>query len=183
MRYYGAQIPGAMPVTTLTQNLAQIAVIILGGLILLDHFKVSITPILTALGDTETRQKLLAVTTDLRKCNFVEGTAENLSNGIRQIQPTHNAAEPRHAFNTFQFQIPSSLPDDGGPGELIDEVHSFGMVFTGFTTDFNTGLLLILMALVCWPKMPRAGAQAQKVKQPEGSAPSNRPAQVASFTA
>ena len=50
VRFYGAQIPGAMPVTTLTQNLAQIAVIILGALILLDHFKVSITPILTALG-------------------------------------------------------------------------------------------------------------------------------------
>jgi hypothetical protein len=96
--------------------------------------------ILTALGDTETRQKLLAVTTDLRKRNFVESTAENLSNGIRQIQPTHNAAEPRHAFNTFQFQIPSSLPDDGGPGELIDEVHSFGMVFTGCFWDLIANL-------------------------------------------
>ena len=50
VRFYGGQIPGAMPVTTLTQNLAQIAVVILGGLILLDQFKVSITPILTALG-------------------------------------------------------------------------------------------------------------------------------------
>ena len=39
-----------MPVTTLTQNLAQISVVILGGLILLNHFSVSITPILTALG-------------------------------------------------------------------------------------------------------------------------------------
>ena len=37
--------------------------------------------ILTALGDLETRQKLLAVTTDLRKRNFVESTAEDLSNG------------------------------------------------------------------------------------------------------
>jgi small-conductance mechanosensitive channel len=50
VRLYGAQIPGAMPVTTLTQTLAQIVVLILGGLILLNHFKVSITPILTALG-------------------------------------------------------------------------------------------------------------------------------------
>ena len=47
---YGAQIPGALPVTTLTQSLAQIAVMILGALILLSHFQVSITPILTALG-------------------------------------------------------------------------------------------------------------------------------------
>ena len=50
VRFYGAQIPGAMPVTTLTQTLAQIAVMILGALILLNHFSVSITPILTALG-------------------------------------------------------------------------------------------------------------------------------------
>jgi len=50
VRFYGAQIPGALPVTTLTQTLAQIGVLILGALILLDHFKVSIAPILTALG-------------------------------------------------------------------------------------------------------------------------------------
>jgi small-conductance mechanosensitive channel len=50
VRLYGAQIPGAMPVTTLTQNLAQIAVLILGGLVLLQHYGLTITPILTALG-------------------------------------------------------------------------------------------------------------------------------------
>jgi small-conductance mechanosensitive channel len=50
VRYYGDQVPGALPVTTLSQNLAQIAVVILGALILLNHFNVSITPILTALG-------------------------------------------------------------------------------------------------------------------------------------
>jgi small-conductance mechanosensitive channel len=50
VRFYGTQIPGALPVTTLTQNLAQTSVMILGFLILLNHFSVSITPILTALG-------------------------------------------------------------------------------------------------------------------------------------
>lgn len=50
VRYHGSQIPGALPVTTLTQNLAQISVVILGSLIVLNHFNVSITPILTALG-------------------------------------------------------------------------------------------------------------------------------------
>src|SRR5215510_2961363 len=43
VRLYGAQIPCAMPVTTLTQNLAQIATLILGLLILLSHFNVAIT--------------------------------------------------------------------------------------------------------------------------------------------
>ena len=50
VRVYGAQIPGALPVTTLTETLVKIAVLTLGGLILLNHYKVSITPILTALG-------------------------------------------------------------------------------------------------------------------------------------
>ena len=39
-----------MPVTTLTETLAKIAAMILGGLILLNHFNVPITPILSALG-------------------------------------------------------------------------------------------------------------------------------------
>lgn len=87
--------------------------------------------ILTALGDTETRQRLLAVAPDLRARDFVESTAEQLSRAIGLAIPGHNAAEPRHAFNTFKFQIPSTLPDNGGPGALINEVHSFGMIFTG----------------------------------------------------
>jgi len=96
--------------------------------------------ILTALGDRETRQKLLAATANLRKRNFVESTAEDLSEGIRQLQPSHNAAEPRHAFNTFKFQLPTSLPNNGGPGELINEVHSFGMLFTGCFWDLIANL-------------------------------------------
>src|SRR5262249_37467737 len=31
--------------------------------------------------------------------------------------------------------LPQTLPDDGGPGVLIDEVHSFGMLFTGCFWD------------------------------------------------
>jgi hypothetical protein len=91
--------------------------------------------ILTALGDQESRQKLLAVTADLRKRNFVESTAEDLSAGIKLLQAGHNAAEPRHAFNTFKFRIPSTLPTTGGPGALVNEVHSFGMIFTGCFWD------------------------------------------------
>jgi hypothetical protein len=91
--------------------------------------------VLTALHDVQTRKKLLAVTKSLKKKNFVESTAENLSKGIRLLLPTHNAAEPRHAFNKFQFQIPETLPLDGGPGELINEVHSFGMLFSGCFYD------------------------------------------------
>jgi len=50
IRHYGMRAQGAMPVTTLTQNLAQLFVVLLGVLILLRHFGVSITPILTAFG-------------------------------------------------------------------------------------------------------------------------------------
>ncbi len=50
VRHYGERAQGARQVTTLTQNLAQLLVALMGGLILLYHFGVSITPILTAFG-------------------------------------------------------------------------------------------------------------------------------------
>ena len=50
VRYWGNQGQGILPVTTLTENLAQFAVYILGIVVLLDVEHVNITPILTALG-------------------------------------------------------------------------------------------------------------------------------------
>jgi small-conductance mechanosensitive channel len=50
VRYYGDQVPGALPVTTLTESLAQIGVVILGVLLLMSELGLKITPILTALG-------------------------------------------------------------------------------------------------------------------------------------
>ena len=48
--------------------------------------------ILTALNDLDTRKKLLAVTTTLKKSNFVESTAEQLSRAIGIALPGHNAS-------------------------------------------------------------------------------------------
>jgi small-conductance mechanosensitive channel len=50
VRFSGAQISGAPPVTTLTQTLVQLFVLIVGVLIILNQLHISITPILTALG-------------------------------------------------------------------------------------------------------------------------------------
>jgi small-conductance mechanosensitive channel len=50
VRHFGAQAPGSLPVTTLSQNLAQLAVFVLGALWMLLSFHVNVTPILTALG-------------------------------------------------------------------------------------------------------------------------------------
>src|SRR5579871_2147019 len=50
IKYHGSGVPGALPVTTLTQTLAQLAVAIFGILVLLNLLGISITPILTALG-------------------------------------------------------------------------------------------------------------------------------------
>jgi small-conductance mechanosensitive channel len=50
IRFHGNGIPGALPVTTLSQTLVQLAVVILGLLVLLNLLGISITPILTALG-------------------------------------------------------------------------------------------------------------------------------------
>ncbi|MGO9231991.1 MAG: mechanosensitive ion channel family protein [Bryobacteraceae bacterium] len=50
VRGYGSQIPGALPVTTLTTTLAQLTALVLGLLLLLSAENVQVTPILTALG-------------------------------------------------------------------------------------------------------------------------------------
>lgn len=50
VRDFGDQVPGALPVTTLSQNLAQIGILILGIVVVLDHYNYSIKTILTALG-------------------------------------------------------------------------------------------------------------------------------------
>jgi small-conductance mechanosensitive channel len=50
VRHYGDQAAGAQPVTTLTQNLAQITVLILGLLVMLGPHLSRLTGVLTALG-------------------------------------------------------------------------------------------------------------------------------------
>lgn len=47
----------------------------------------------------------------------------------------------------------------------------FGMIFTGLATDFNSGLLLLLMTLACWPRVARLrvlrGQVVQQMKPPQ----------------
>jgi len=50
VKHYGTKVTGALPVTSLTQNLASMLVATAGVLILLNTLGVSVTPILTALG-------------------------------------------------------------------------------------------------------------------------------------
>jgi small-conductance mechanosensitive channel len=50
VRQYGGGLSTALPVTTLTQNIASLAVVSIGLLVLLNSLGVSITPLLTALG-------------------------------------------------------------------------------------------------------------------------------------
>jgi len=50
VRQFGEQVPGAAPVATLTQTLAQLVVVILGILVTLRVIGIEITPLLTALG-------------------------------------------------------------------------------------------------------------------------------------
>ncbi len=91
--------------------------------------------ILTALADVRLRKALLKQDPKLSKANFVETLMESLANGIRDDDPKHNAAVPRRGRNTYQWALPTTLPDNGGPGELINEVHSFGQVFVGCFYD------------------------------------------------
>jgi hypothetical protein len=88
--------------------------------------------IMTALSDRATRVAILQNDPTLNAANFVEAMAEELSSGIsRAISPNHNAAQPRRALNTFQWALPQSLPEDGKPGVLINEIHSFGQLTSG----------------------------------------------------
>lgn len=50
VRNYGEQTPGVLPFTTLTQNLAQTAVLVLGLLVILGPYLSRLTGVLTALG-------------------------------------------------------------------------------------------------------------------------------------
>ena len=103
--------------------------------------------LVTAFSDQQSRQALLAVTSDLGAANFVETTAEDLSDGVLQAYgPQINAAQPRHACNTFSYQIPSTLSIDGPPGQLINESHSFGQVFSGCFYDCVRNVFISMAA-------------------------------------
>jgi Fungalysin metallopeptidase (M36) len=93
--------------------------------------------LLTALSDAQTRQ---AFRPRINNQNFLETTAEDLSDAIRRFRPNHNAAEPRMALNALQWQLPSTLPANGGPG-VINEGHSFARIFTGCFYDLLRNLV------------------------------------------
>lgn len=94
---------------------------------------------LTALHDPPSRSALLRRGAGRR--NFVETWGEELAAAVRRQQPTHNAAVPRHALNTLAWQLPASLPVQGGPAQLIAESHSFARIFTGCFWDLVRNLL------------------------------------------
>jgi hypothetical protein len=95
--------------------------------------------LLTAWGDRLTRG---AVRKNLRRKNFVEATAEDLSDGVRrELGASHGAAQPRHARNNFRWALPSSLPTSGPPSVLSAEIHSFARVFTGCFYDTVLNIL------------------------------------------
>ncbi|MEJ7811494.1 MAG: hypothetical protein WKG32_13865 [Gemmatimonadaceae bacterium] len=97
--------------------------------------------LLTALADQRTRTSLLATSPTLETANFVEATMEDLSAGIRRaLGPSHPSSEPRHAFNTFRWQLPTTLPTIGPPELLTGEEHSFARVFTGCFYDTIRGI-------------------------------------------
>lgn len=100
-----------------------------------------ITSIVTALSDKATRKALLAASPDLGTANFVEGMGESLSDAfLRVAGPTHSASKPRRALNSFQWQLPETLPRDGGPDDLFAEVHSIARLMSGCFYDVVRGM-------------------------------------------
>jgi small-conductance mechanosensitive channel len=80
VRVYGSRSQGALPVTSLTQNVVRIVVAIIGILILLNSLGINITPLLTALGVGG-----LAVALALQDtlANFFAGFYVNLAGNVR----------------------------------------------------------------------------------------------------
>lgn len=91
--------------------------------------------IMLALSDQPTREALLAGG-GFAAPNFVESTAEELSDAIRRAMgPNHNAGAPRRALNAFKWALPPTLPSNGPPGTLINEAHSLGQLVSGIYYD------------------------------------------------
>ncbi|MEA2939866.1 MAG: hypothetical protein QOD09_395 [Bradyrhizobium sp.] len=94
--------------------------------------------LLTALADRATRIKLLQVTADLSKPNFVEAGSEYLSAAIRKQFGNVNPSKPRRGLNTFKWQLPTTLPEgdfNDPPEKLSREAHNFSRVFYGAFYD------------------------------------------------
>jgi hypothetical protein len=91
--------------------------------------------LLVSLFDAATRQALLQGGGQLRVANFVEALAEDVAEGVRVENPNDPQSAPRHALNTFQWDIPVNLPPAGFPATLTSEPHSFSRVFTGCFYD------------------------------------------------
>ena len=92
--------------------------------------------LLTALDDKPTRVKLLSITKDLSKPSFFEALMEDLAAGVKKnYGATNPSAEPRHALNTFEWDLPENLPARAPPKQMCSEIHAFGRVFVGCFYD------------------------------------------------
>jgi hypothetical protein len=100
-----------------------------------------VTAIVTALADRKAREALLKISPKLDKANFVEAVVEDLADTVRRVAgPKHPAAKPRHALNTFRWQLPQTMPADGGPDVMIAEVHSIARIISGCFYDILRGI-------------------------------------------
>ncbi len=135
--------------------------------------------ILTACADPATRAKVRA---KLRRKNFVEATAEDLSHGVlRALGPNHPAARPRRARNTFQWALPTSLPASGPPNVLSSEVHSFARIFTGCFYDTILGILRARLGASRTPSAARLDAAVKTAGKLLVRAAAEAPANVRFF--
>jgi hypothetical protein len=102
-----------------------------------------VSAIVTALADRKTREALLKISPKLDKANFVEATAEELSDAIRQFYGAgFSASQPRRALNTFTWQLPQTMPKTGGPNVMIAEVHSIARIMSGCFYDVLRGVFV-----------------------------------------
>jgi len=88
---------------------------------------------LTELADRDMCKDVVKV---IGRRNFLETFGEDLSWTVLKVKgASWNPSKPRQARNKFRWALPSTLPDDGPGGTLINEPHSFGQIFTGCFYD------------------------------------------------
>lgn len=92
--------------------------------------------IMLALSDKDIRKAVLKQDPHLDKGNFVEAWGEDMGAAAKAMYgASDNSAGPRRGLNTYFWDLPKALPDEGGPKTMIDEEHSMGQLLSGCYYD------------------------------------------------
>lgn len=103
-----------------------------------------VVALLGSLRDERTLDLVLQQTGgDLTKANSAAQLGEELGTAINTVvgHDVTGGNFTRNAINSFTWKDPSTLPENGPPDELHNEVHDFSRLWTGAFYDIFTGIV------------------------------------------